>query len=479
MNIHVFSILLLVFIFKDVIRIRDNKIRLINLAVLTATIEIFIEVGNFIEIKEILISYSTIMEVLILGYSIIVLIKEKRVKSKTMILAALIFGVVSLGICGLILNPENIMGATSEITWDDIMRGESLQKIQFNTYVIKQAIQLFIFIIVIMTIYSFFDKEDYKEVLKKFTKNVKIMLVFGLIEFIIKYIFNSNVFNNFCEIIFGTTTQAYTEITSRGSGYVLQGFTKEASHYAYVLMISIISLYAMNKMTGKEKKWIILAIILMIASMSFSCYWFLGGILLIYIIQWTKKSDNVGRIIKWTLLIIGLILIIHSILANISTIYNKLEATGFIQRRIKSLIEEIELITSGRWLYNQNSLEWSNRVRLGSSYETIKLLKYKPLFGVGISAATSHGSTTMLLSGIGIIGTYLWTKLSFYASNLSIQNKKYYTLGVIVFLIINLLNSMWLRPFYELSVLIWMISLNIIFSNYDKQDKEKREKIEL
>ena len=85
----------------------------------------------------------------------------------------------------------------------------------------------------------------------------------------------------------------------------------------------------------------------------------------------------------------------------------------------------------------------------------------------------------MLLSGIGIIGTYLWTKLSFYASNLSIQNKKYYTLGVIVFLIINLLNSMWLRPFYELSVLIWMISLNIIFSNYDKQDKEKREKIEL
>ena len=63
MNIHVFSILLLVFIFKDVIRIKDNKIRLINLAVLTATIEIFIEVGNFIEIKEILISYSTIMEV--------------------------------------------------------------------------------------------------------------------------------------------------------------------------------------------------------------------------------------------------------------------------------------------------------------------------------------------------------------------------------------------------------------------------------
>lgn len=476
MKINVFSIVLLILILKSLIKSKDNKMRLINLTVLTATIEIFIEQGNFIQINNLLISYPTVMELLLFIYTLILLVKEKKVKKKTIFLASLIIAVVLLGICNLILNPGNIQGATSEVTWDDIMRGSSLQNIKFNSYVIKQAIQMFIFITVIVVIYSVFDKQDYIEILKQFSKNVKLMLVVGLIEFVIKYIFNSNLFNSFCEMFFGTTAQAYTEITSRGTGYVLQGFTKEASHYAYTLMIAIISLYAMNKITGKENKWIILAIILMIASMSFSCYWFLGGIVLIAIIKWIQKSNNIGKFVKWILVISISILIINTILTNISTIYNELEATGFIQRRIKSLIEEIKLIINGEWLYAQNSLEWSNRVRLGSSYETIKLLRYKPLFGIGISAATSHGSTTMLLSGIGIIGTYLWTKLCFYTSNLLIQNKKYYTLGVIVFLIINLLNSMWLRPFYELSVIMWMIPLNFIFTDDNKQEKEKRKK---
>lgn len=43
----------------------------------------------------------------------------------------------------------------------------------------------------------------------------------------------------------------------------------------------------------------------------------------------------------------------------------------------------------------------------------------------------------------------------------------------------NLLNSMWLRPFYEFSILIWMISLNMIFKTKVEENKIKDESIKI
>lgn len=305
------------------------------------------------------------------------------------------------------MNPLALDAGTSELTWDDVMRGASLQQIHYNSYVLKQAIQLFIFIISMIGIYTTFEKEDYKQLIFKIGKGIKFMLVLGILELIVKDVFHSNLYNDMCMWILGNTTQAYTDITLRGLGYMLQGLTKESSHYAYSLMLSIIALTAIHTITKKEKKWICISILIMLMSMSFSTYWFLIGIFAIWILKWIQNTPKrETKFIKCSILVIIICVIGTTLLINLNSIYNNLEAKGFLERRIKSLIEEVDLVLSGNWLTAGDSLEWSNRVRIGSSYETLKLVLYRPIFGVGISAATSHGSTTMLLSRNWSSGNY-------------------------------------------------------------------------
>lgn len=465
MKIYIFSFVLLLLIGRCLIKKRNLKYTLLDLVVITVSVEMFIEMGNFLEIGGISISYATIMELITLIVAIILIVKNKIINKNLLKLFILLNLVVVFGIGNLIINPCKILAGTSQITWDDFIRGSNLQYIGFNDYIIKQAIQLFIFLIILVAIYSSFSKEEYMKLLINISKYIKVMLLLGILEFVLKYVFKSNIYNISCELFFGRTTQAYNEITTRGSGYLLQGFTKESSHYAYVLMISVLMLLAVNRLSKSQNNWIAIAVFLMIASMSFSSYIFILAIVAFYILNWIQKSNQYIRVLKWSFIILLVCGVTYCILCNLNNIYNSLEAVGFLQRRIKSLIQELVAIFNGEWMIQNGSLELSNKVRLGSIFETLKLIQYRPLFGVGICAATSHGSTTMLLSGVGLVGSYLWTRISFYSSKMKIENKdkKYYTMSILIFLLVNMVNSMWLRPFYELSVIVWMISLNIIF----------------
>lgn len=143
------------------------------------------------------------------------------------------------------------------------------------------------------------------------------------------------------------------------------------------------------------------------------------------------------------------------------------------------MIEEIELVISGDWIYSTTSLEWSNRVRLVSSYETLKLVPFRPLLGLGFGAVTSHGSTTMLLCGVGLVGTFLWIYFScFSCRSLIIQTDKfYYKLCILIWIVGNLLNSLGLRPFYEMTTFCIMIALSIIFISRNQSNNQSSKNI--
>ncbi len=478
MSINIFSIVIFIIILFIIIKNKELKMILFNMTILTASIELYLELGYFLKINDILIGYRTIVEIFLYIISIICLIKYHKTKINKN--AFFLFTIVIIGIINLVLIPVNIRTANGNVSWDDFILGETFEYVNFNFFVIQEAVQMIIFIINVLAIYNSFQKEDYKKIIVKFSKITKIILIIGLIELIIKYIFHLNVYNEFCNIIFGQAYATVLTIAGRGSGYILQGLTTEASHYSYVLMISIIILFAVNTITNKEKKWIILAILLMCASMSFSSVLFISGLILIYILYWLYNSKIPKmKLIKIFLLFIIVLFTIILLIYNFNNIFNNLSESNFLERRIKSLIQEIQLIINGQWRYSKQSLEWSNRVRLVSSYETLKLIKYRPLFGLGIASVASHGSTTMLLAGIGLVGTYFWIKYVFYSlkANLSNVNRKYYKLAIAIWLLINMLNSMGLRVFYELSSIILMEAFTIIFSNSIKNMKIGRKEL--
>lgn len=379
--------------------------------------------------------------------------------------------IMILGILFIYIFPSSHKSGNSIVTWDMAINGASLQNISYNPYMIKQMIQMIMFIIDVVAMSIVFTDKTFINIFTKFCSYTKCIVVIGYLEFFIKYVLKSNAFNAFTQMFFGKTTQAYVSLLARGNGYMLQGFTKESSHYAYVLLISLIALTALNTITKKEVKWILAVLFLMIFAMSFSSYYFIACYILFLLFVKSLNGCTGKNIMKVICLIIVIICLSMILITQVDRIHDSLSTTGFIGRRIVSVIDTINLIINSNWLNNMNYLELSTRVRLGSIYETLKLSLYRPIFGYGICAVASHGSSTMILCGIGYIGSYLWFKMMIVKSKfIKIMDINGTLLIGVMYFIINLTNSLWLRPFYEMSAIICLYSMTILYNYKNRKD---------
>lgn len=479
---NLYTVILIIIILYNIFNSANLKEFYMKLLMITLINECFIQMGYFIRIGTAEISYRTVCELLLLCISVLLIFKIKinrsNFKFSLNFLAICIFGILHI-----IIQPSNILAANINVSWDDYLSvGEQFEKIHFVPYISLEFFSMFIFIISIMTIYSLYTYEELNNFLWKFCKWSKVMLIIGCIEAITKYIFNSNLYNSFCNFIFGVSYATNLEITSRGSGLILQGLTKEGSHYIYVLFIIIIAIYTeyKNKRENKNKLYLIISVALGVLAMSFSLLLFGVGIILMGYFYWIRSSSTVQiKLLKKFLLIICVIVVIFLIILMGTSLINGMSTNinNFWSRRIVSVFEELQLIFSGRWKTATTALEWSNRSRLLSVFETLKLIIYRPILGFGTGAVTSHGSSSMLLAGVGTLGTLCWFKVVFYGKISGFNNKYLYKSGYLavisIWFMINMLNSMGLRPFYEMSALI----LVLVFRNLFGEKVNEKDKI--
>lgn len=479
---NLYSFILIIIILYNAFNSAKLKDFYLKLLMITLINESFIQIGYFIKIGTAEVSYRTLCELLLLCTSILLICKTK-INRFNFNFSFIFLSICIFGILHIIIQPSNILASNINISWDDYLSsGAQFERIHIVPYVFLEFFSMFIFVIVIMTIYSVYTYDELSDFLVGFCKWSKIMLFIGCIEVIIKYIFNSNLYNYFCNFIFGVSSSTVTEINSRGTGIMLQGLTKEGSHYIYVLFIIILVIFAEYKRKKDIKNiyWLFIAGAIGILSMSFSLLLFVIGILLIGYFYWIRQSNNIQiKFVKKLLLITSIIIGIFLMIVIGSSLISKLSVSSdnFWSRRIVSLFEELNLIYSGDWKYNTTPLEWSNRSRLLSVFETLKLVIYRPLFGFGTGAVTSHGSSSMLLAGVGILGTLCWFKVIFYGRISGFNNKCLYKSGylevVSIWFMVNMLNSMALRPFYELSTFI----LVLVFRNLFGERFNEKEKI--
>lgn len=476
-----YTFILITIILYNLFKSDNLKDFYLKLVMITLINQCFIQIGYFIKIGNIEVSYRTICELLLLSTSILILLKV-RINRSNFNNSFIFLFICIFGILRIIIQPSDIVASNINVSWDDFLSvGTQFEKIHFVPFILLEFFSMITFIITTMTIYSIYTYKELNAFIVEFCKWSKFMLIIGCIELVVKYIFNSNLYNSLCNFIFGISSSSNIEIMSRGSGVILQGLTKESSHYIYVLFIIIMVIFVEYKNTknSNNKLWLIIASILGIRAMSFSVLLFGMGILIMWYFYWIRESNtNQLKILKKILLLFIILIGIGLIIGASSMLINKLsiDSHNFWSRRIVSLFEEIKLIFSGEWKTATTSLEWSNRSRLLSVFETLKLMIYRPLLGFGIGAVTSHGSSSMILVGVGLLGTLYWLKVVFYGKISGFNNKYFSNSGylsvIIIWFMINMLNSMGLRPFYEISTLILVLVFRNLFGEKINEKKK-------
>lgn len=428
---------------------------------LTIIVELLIERGYFIQLGSIQIAYRTVCELVLFILSVILCTKNKA-KKYIFSTTSILFIIVLIGIILLIVFPTKATGATMEISWDDILMNKApKQNIIFNTGMYTELMQLMFYLVIIITAVSLFCKDDYIYILEKVVLYSKPIMYINCLEILTKYIFHSNIYTSILNMILGNSYATTSQLEYRGNGFVLSGFNKEASHYAYSLLILFLLAFCYYICLEKkiDLKYIIIVAINFLLTMSFSTIYFGAcAILFVLIYYWQRRGYST---IKLSVFISIFVIGIYALFYFLPAISGAIGSTGFFGRRVSSVLEELSLLSNGKWLRATTALEWSNRVRLGSTYETFKLIVYRPLLGLGFSAASAHSSFAMLLSGVGIIGTFSYLKVIFGWENKIIKfNKSIYISFIFIFIFSLLLNSLGLRPFYE----VWNILLAFSFA---------------
>jgi len=446
-----------------------NKALFCRMLALTIVVELMIERGYFIRVGSQQVAYRTICEVVMACVSLGTLISQRvRMDRRNILnLMALIVALV-IGWSMLVVFPSEATGATLEMSWDEILVEHiPRQSIRFLPSMFLEIVQVLMFLLIILTCVSYLERRDWAYVMNRVIKGITPILFVCLLEVVTVYVFHSDIFHVISDYVLGNSLSTQTSILGRGSGYVLMGFTKEASHFAsaitVLLMMDLVQLFMRRPLALRSDYRrgfrIGVCVGILVLSMSFSSLYF-GFCLLVLILL--LASERRGRSSLRVLFVLtfaaALVMLFFAMLPYIAT---QMNGDGFWGRRIKSVAEELDLITSGQWLYASTALEWSNRVRLGSTYETIKLIAYRPLFGLGLASTTAHSSIAMLLSGCGIVGTFLYLRNMFWWKSLElpIRNKGLYASLIVVYLAFTLLNSLSLRPYYE----CWCIMLVVLF----------------
>lgn len=470
------TLTLLILTFKKLnIRVVFKKI-----LICAMVIQLMVERGYFLKIGSFQLTYGNFCTIYIFFISLIFLYSGKVVVKKNQVLAWITtFIILLLGWFFLIFNPTNAVGGNFDIDWDQILVNNApLQNIVFTKSMITIIIQVLFFLCISFTAYAKFKKSEWLEIYGSVLKISNSIFVLNMIELVTKYIFHSNIYTNVIDKVLGITRATSTELILRGNGFGLSGLTKEPSHYAFVLIVLLLLNFAdlyrnhSQKYNKRIKLISLLIIVELCLMMSFSALYFGACLLLIMGCKLLYDKANVRVAIFFVIISI---IIVVMVIATSNLMANSLNETSFWGRRLLSLQQEKSLVFNHEWLSTTapNALEWSNRVRLGSTYETLILLKYRPLIGLGFASVTAHSSLAMLLSGCGIIGLLAYLNTLFWIRNCNIfnYNKVFYFLLIFLYCLLNLFNSLAFSPFMDCWVML--VALAFLILSKSKEVKKK------
>ena len=363
----------------------------------------FIDVGYFI--KSDLINVDYYQAAIIFEFLVVILCTRHELKLSMSCFRYLVCLLISLIL--LIIVPSD----TANVTGLLIPRFEYYMTGQLPfTHPVFSKFSVFFFIIATCLIFAvdsirkFFTRDDWLHTMYIVARLGKALLVIVCFEIVIKYIIGSNIYATFIVELFGEGTSTYLTLVDRGSFRMLQGLTREASHFAYGMMLLVILLFTTEK-CGKQKNagWIAISLIALILSGAFSmvlCIAFLAGY---YLIVLTYGNNDINKISGRKFAYFILSLSSASALLGIVGI-TLIQSNGYLSQR---LIEALEIVgglgKNGIDYYASLSYVTSSQSRLYSAYFTFMEFLKRPFWGLGIGTTFCYSPTILTVAEIGLI----------------------------------------------------------------------------
>ena len=447
-----------------------------NLFLLCLVTQLFVDIGFVAKIGETYIKYTGLIEFVLIIYCVLKIKKiDKRNNRKWRFLIFSYFVSILL----LIVYPSSVFVTPPGTHWDYFYSGEiGLVHPRFNMGVVTMTIKFVLYSMIVLYAYSVCALKDYVRILSKMSKIINVFIILGIVEFFFKNFGGGNeLWGNMLKIMFGIRDESMVAYYGRMRGglYELNLFTTEASHYAYILFLVILLKFANNISINKKKKLdfpIIVSVVIALLSTSFSALLFLAGFAALYLVyRWgiiKPKSRKIEQIV-----FIGLIIVFSS--SALISITKQAETEGAILFRLTNLFNNWDDYMAIDQQIDFHGEDPSSQVRLFSVLQSLNAFASRPLFGHSLSIISCHGAATMFLADVGIVGLILWIRFYFYGCPLVYDlliNKRAYIMGILIYILLNLTNSINLRPFYELTSIAYVICCCFIFS-MDKLDKKK------
>ncbi len=413
----IFSVIF-VFALLYIFSLKDRKEKYLNLLLLTVILNLWFLQGYFIKIgnKEI-ITCGNLADRVLFFYSLYYLYVTRSMipeKIKKRFFLMLIIPLV--GILLEVIFPFNgeLLPYDAEHGWDGYVYGEygkvnyiiSLSQMLINY--IKMAIVWFD----IVAIKIICDKNDIIKLCHKMIITSYIVIWYGYFEFFLKNIISVPMLTyEFTAIFFGRNeTSIWAEPAKKGTEwFVLQGFTREPSHFVIVLFLISISMIIYNKIIDKgivlEKKYSIRILVgncvLMYLTGGFSAIWCIGMLWGCYaLVKFDAYRASPKRIIKIATMVMLLFTVIYSIVVMLGNEY--------VRERLDNLFMVFDMITDNPYILLMLSGDVSTVARLVSIFDTFQVAIQRPLFGLGIGVQWAHDILATMLADFGIIGIITW-----------------------------------------------------------------------
>lgn len=369
------------------LRHKDYDENRFYLFILTVIVSIFINIGYVFSFFK-SYTYSEILMVITVFYSIF---GTKKITQKELFAIGFLLLSVIVALANISINSSDAYIIPMSIDIDDVTYGlKGAQHPKIGSGNISSLLNLCVFILFIVLNKDFFKNNKYSERIKQILDiSFRYFFIIIILELIISNLTSGVAARSIINRIFGVVYEdkTYMRAPLRYGIYCAYGFFSEPSYCTKIIIYAFL-LYIKESFTKLDMFFSILAVITLGVTGSASCYMLIPLIVCIAIYRGIYyRYGIIGKIIIISLCAV----FVYLSLKFISNIDISNSAKDSFVVKILSYINGKETMNSG----------YTRSMGNARCYE---VLKYNPLFGVGIGTTRGYSFNAGVIANFGILG---------------------------------------------------------------------------
>lgn len=392
MNITIGGIITILFIlalfFKNISSLKKMFFSFFSASIIT---NIIFDLGYFMKLGSTEIAYNYIFSIILFPISILIISKYYK-KSNIPFLILLFMGSILISFTISIITKRSIVSVPYNSLWDNYFdTTKTLPSLRNDiSQFIKMIIRIILFFLNLWAFSCIIEPKLIKKLISITTTCSLILIIYYFFELAFNNFVSYTSLRSFVQFVFGKSSSSYDSPRQFLNIYPPLLFNNEPSSTSFTMFILAINCIASSKLIKKTHliyTFIYLFGLLFSGSFSSLIYFFL----IITILIFTSKHS-----IRWiiTALIFGV-----PFLITIMNVYSN---------RIQNIFYYISLFNNSQPAVLP---KLSEIIRLYSIYNNLKIFFSYPLFGVGLGVCYSFSGFITTLCNIGLIGTFLWSKI--------------------------------------------------------------------